>query len=76
MTQGVPPLCFACARFRPWDADVPKAHCEAFPEGVPDDILFAGFDHRRPHEGDHGVRFELDPAKAGRLPHIEAGLQS
>jgi hypothetical protein len=28
------------------------------PGGIPDDIYWNRFDHRRPHEGDHGVRYE------------------
>jgi hypothetical protein len=37
--------------------------CAAFPEGIPDDILFALRDHREPYEGDHGIRFELKPGE-------------
>jgi hypothetical protein len=37
--------------------------CDAFPAaaGIPDEILANRFDHRRPHPGDHGVRWELVP---------------
>ena len=34
-----------------------KLVCEAFPDGIPDDIL-EGFDHTQPHDGDHGIRYE------------------
>lgn len=33
--------------------------CPAFPGGVPDEILSNAFDHRKPHPGDHGIRFEM-----------------
>lgn len=66
MTSGNT-ICFACQRYRGWDLDHPKAHCEAFPEGIPDDILFGGFDHRNPHVGDHGIRFLLDPEEQDSL---------
>lgn len=57
-------ICFGCTRFTRFDATHPKAYCAAFPGGIPDAILFNGFDHRQPYPLDNGIRFELaDKAK-------------
>lgn len=55
MTVAAGSLCFACKR---WNGGT----CEAFPEGIPASIMFDGFDHRQPHEGDNGKRFVLGDA--------------
>jgi len=56
---GPPPLCTLCERLRavPLSGGDLTVGCEAFPEGIPDAIFLGGFDHRRPFEGDHGIRF-------------------
>ncbi|MGB9866725.1 MAG: hypothetical protein ACPLPR_02300 [Bacillota bacterium] len=38
--------------------------CDAFPQGIPDDIFFEYFDHRKPYPGDGGIRFEPKDEKA------------
>ena len=53
MTAAAGSICFACKRWR-------GRVCEAFPDGIPESIMFDGFDHRQPHEGDHDLRFVLD----------------
>ena len=62
MTDVLPPLCIFCRHLREG-----QVRCEAFPEGIPDDLLFALRDHQEPYEGDRGIRFELKPGE-------EAGL--
>ena len=32
--------------------------CDAFPDGIPQEILNYEFDHRTPHPNDHGIQFE------------------
>ena len=51
--------CADCRHLRPVPADGPPRYtCEAFPDGIPREILFADHDHRKPFPGDHGIRFE------------------
>lgn len=32
--------------------------CLAYPDGIPQEILFGDVDHREPYEGDGGITFE------------------
>lgn len=49
-----PPMCTVCKHYRPqWDG----FSCEAFPEGIPQEIVVSLWDHRVPHFGDNGYRF-------------------
>jgi hypothetical protein len=32
--------------------------CDAFPEGIPREIVEGKFDHSAPYEGDGGIRYE------------------
>ncbi len=50
-------ICHRCAR----RANVYS--CEAFPNRIPDDILYGGFDHHAPHDGDNGLVFVELPAE-------------
>ena len=47
--------CIYCKHLDPETLDW---HCEAFPDGIPEDIINGDFNHTIPHEGDHGIQFE------------------
>lgn len=54
------PMCDACVHLLP---STGKWACKAFPDGIPDAVIDDGLDHRKPIDGDQGVRFEQDTAK-------------
>jgi hypothetical protein len=66
MTSVAPPICGGCKhlnRTNPRPLLDPK--CDAFPQGIPWDVLLSKVDHRQPLTGDHGVEFEpVEPSDA------------
>ena len=52
-------MCGYCRHRHDDEGDGNKT-CEAFPEGIPDEIIRVGYDHREPYDGDGGIMFELD----------------
>jgi hypothetical protein len=50
------PQCQNCARLR--EVRNGRWVCQAFPGGIPLDIIKGQFDHTGPHVGDHGLRYE------------------
>jgi hypothetical protein len=58
MTNVSAPPCLFCRHLKEG-----RVRCEAFPEGIPDDLLFGLHDHREPYDGDRGIRFELKPGE-------------
>lgn len=40
----------------------PGLTCYAYPDGIPEDIIYSRTDHRKPVAEDHGIHFEQDPA--------------
>lgn len=65
MTTGPRSQCSVCKRFRsPFSRPAGEMGggptCEAFPAGIPDEVYGNELDHRRPIDGDHGVRWESD----------------
>jgi hypothetical protein len=54
VTTELPILCKACSRWQ-------GATCLSFPEGIPEEIIRYGGDHRVSRDGE--VPFQLDPAR-------------
>jgi len=42
----------------PFDESKEFCACEAFPDGIPDDIAYGDNLHEKPVEGDHGIQYE------------------
>ncbi|HEX7099355.1 MAG TPA: hypothetical protein VF377_08930 [Acidimicrobiia bacterium] len=54
----VPPICLMCKRFKGGLGNpVGKPTCQAFPDGIPDEILYRAYDHREPYL-DEEILFE------------------
>lgn len=53
------PMCFSCKHQK---RDSEK--CSAFPDGIPEEILLDGYDHRLEYAGDGGIRFAPRDKKA------------
>jgi len=58
-------MCLVCKHYR-------KAQrCEAFPTRIPQAILTGRYDHRKPHQGDLGIRFQpRDDVSKAELENI------
>lgn len=63
-------LCTKCKHFHNQRLDVNA--CDAFPDGIPLEIIFMEVRHITPYEGDHGIQFEPieDATSTGTTPEI------
>lgn len=62
MTARAQAQCATCTYLRsPFNRQTPegvtRSWCEAFPSGIPEAVWENRADHRKPVEGDHGVRW-------------------
>lgn len=64
MTQREYSICIWCKHFKTATREKIISHCEAFPDGIPSEIVLyenhALFDHRYPHPEDGGIQFERE----------------
>ncbi len=58
MKSSVEPMCAACKHLH---RDADDRTCNAFEEGIPEEIWTNHHDHHEPYPGDQGTRFELMP---------------
>ena len=56
MTIGSIPICDECKHYHATDNNDFK--CDAYPEGIPIEIITNEIDHHKPYKGDQGIKFE------------------
>ena len=57
---GITLMCSFCKHNH---VDAPSAVCDAFPGGIPSNVLDENPPHTYPYPGDHGIQFEPDMSR-------------
>lgn len=70
----LPPMCIGCERFNRSNIDL--FSCEAFPDGIPKEIVRNLFDHRIAFPGDGGLTFVPMNAEATALAIERFGVRT
>jgi len=52
----ISPVCNSCKHFHLEDIKINS--CDAFPEGIPEEIWRGDNDHKKPYPGDNGIQYE------------------
>lgn len=60
MTTRMMPICCLCTRLHRGEDGLGliPMRCDAYPDGIPTEILYSQADHREAYEGDGGIQFE------------------
>jgi len=59
MMIGNAPICMDCQHLHQTGLK-----CDAFPDGIPEGIVFGSIDHTQPTDGDNGIIFEPKETKS------------
>ena len=65
MTTTLPPICLWCVHHHGQQS---ITTCDAFPEGIPEEVMSASADHMEPIPGDSGITF----VSVQVIPHLDA----